>query len=50
MPQINKRTLKTAAACALGAAVLFFPGSVVMLAVGAALGYWGCVKLNRSGD
>lgn len=50
MPSINMRTLKTTAVCALGAAVLFFPGSVVMLAVGAALGFWGCSKLHRSDD
>ena len=37
----SKRTVKTAAACALGAAVLLFPGSVLMLAAGAALGFWG---------
>lgn len=40
----SKKTLKTAAACAAGAALLFFPGSVLMLGVGAALGCWGHSK------
>lgn len=50
MPSINRHTLKTTAICALGAAVLFFPGGVVMLVIGAALGFWGCSKLNRSDE
>ena len=37
----SKKTVKTAVACAAGATVLLFPGSVLMLGVGAALGYWG---------
>ncbi|EDN00170.1 hypothetical protein BACCAP_02003 [Pseudoflavonifractor capillosus ATCC 29799] len=43
----SRRTAKTAAACALGAAVLLFPGSVLMLAAGAVLGFWGCVRLEQ---
>ena len=43
----SKRTVKSAAACALGAAVLLFPGSVLMLAAGAALGFWGCIRLEQ---
>lgn len=45
----SKQTAKTAAACALGAAVLLFPGSVLMLATGAVIGFWGCSKLEQRG-
>lgn len=44
----SKRTLGTAAACAAGAALLFFPGSILMLVLGAALGFWGHTKLNQT--
>lgn len=47
MQMPSKKTLKTAAACAAGAAVLIFPGSVLMLGVGAALGYWGHSKVEQ---
>ncbi len=40
----DRKTVKTAAVCAVGAAALLFPGGVLMLAAGAALGYWGCLK------
>ena len=43
----SRRTVKTAAACALVAAVLLFPGSVLMLAAGAVLGFWGCARLEQ---
>ena len=43
----SRRTAKPAAACALGAAVLLFPGSVLVLAAGAVLGFWGCVRLGQ---
>lgn len=44
----SKKTIKTAAACAAGAAVLLFPGSILMLGIGAALGFWGCAKLGNT--
>lgn len=37
----GKKSIWTVAACAAGAAVLFFPGSVILLALGAGLGVWG---------
>lgn len=40
----SKKAIKTAAACAAGAAVLIFPGSILMLGMGAALGAWGHAK------
>ncbi len=43
----EKKTIWTAAACAAGAALLFIPGSIPMLAAGAALGYWGRGRLER---
>lgn len=43
----SKKTILTATACAAGAALLFFPGSVVMLGVGTALGFWGHGKLKQ---
>lgn len=45
----KKRTWKTAAVCVAGVAVLLFPGSVAMLIIGAALGFWGCVRLKPNG-
>ena len=44
----SKRTLGTAAACAAGAALLFFPGSILMLVIGAALGVWGHGRLKQT--
>ena len=44
----SKRVCKTAVACAAGAALLLFPGSVLMLVIGAALGFWGSAWLNQS--
>ncbi len=41
----GKKAVKTAVLCGAGAAVLLFPGSVALLAAGAALGCWGCMKL-----
>lgn len=46
----GKQTVRTAALCAAGAAVLFFPGGLLMLAVGAVLGFWGCAKLHEKAD
>ncbi len=43
----EKKTIWTATACAAGAALLFIPGSIPLLAAGAALGYWGRGKLER---
>lgn len=48
-PDIPKKYLYTTAACAAVGAVLFFPGSAVMLAIGAALGYRGHAWLHRNG-
>ena len=47
-PDIPKKYLYTTAACPAVGAVLFFPGSAVMLAIGAALGYRGHAWLHRS--
>ena len=44
----STRTLGTAAACAAGAALLFFPGSILMLVIGAALGFWGHGRLKQT--
>ncbi len=43
----SKKTIRTAALCAAGAAVLLFPGSMIMLIIGAALGFWGCNQLEH---
>lgn len=42
-----KKTIWTAAACVAGGVLLFVPGSIPMLAVGAVLGCWGRGKLER---
>ena len=38
---LTKRNLEVAAGCAGAAAVLLFPGSLITLGIGAALGYRG---------
>ncbi|HWS43350.1 MAG TPA: hypothetical protein VN421_09740 [Pseudoflavonifractor sp.] len=43
----KKKTIWTAVACAAGAALLFVPGSIPILVVGAALGYWGRSKVEQ---
>lgn len=43
----EKKTIIAVAGCAAGAALLFIPGSIPMLAAGATLGYWGRGRLER---
>jgi len=47
-PKIPRKYLWGAGACAAVGAVLLFPGSVVMLAVGAVLGFQGRAWLEQT--
>ena len=45
-----RRHKRAAAACMLGAGILLFPGSVLMLAVGAAAGFYGGIRFCELGE
>ena len=45
--RIPKKYLYGTAACAAVGAVILFPGSIVMLVIGAALGFQGRAWLNK---
>ena len=49
-PDIGSEYLSTTPACPGVGGVVFFPGSAVLLAIGAALGYRGHAWLHRNGQ